>query len=560
MNCCLQLNVYSWNWSSFESFFTTPSITEEHLHTSSDSVEDALSYFLQTLTGEKLLELVGLSIDQAQEIFRTHEILADLVADGSIYAQAEGIIKEIFCHASRFFHQVMEILISVTGFDEIMDQKASPYDHVMSAFEGKMKLESYLALLGGPTVIFTTLFALLESAAVAACLTVLVVAVLFLAIPLYQRYLRPCPKAYQGLCNISQKVMQKQMEPSFARKDLLVQMENAFRLGKGVLLTGKSGVGKSTLIQSLAESIDQGTSADFLQGGQVFSVNAHQMKQHTWDGLTLPSIAEYFQWHTKQFVLFVDEVESIFQESGVDGKMDQMFLTFKDQFPYIICATTTEQYENSIKNQEPFMRRFVHIEIPPMSKEEIELALYEHVHRAYPEVRLEEEALSYIVEKALNLPVQTTQMDAAFSLLRFALCRMHLPSHKDKECLLHKKDQELRKIALQSLHGQKRLTKDEIASFEKKKHEFSQLKKELAQEKDDIQKIHKLEKKRFALEQTSYALAANCQERAWWEHQAHIVVLDRWIQQKRQKIGLPFSMNKNLVDTVLQEFSYLYVK
>jgi hypothetical protein len=234
-------------------------------------------------------------------------------------------------------------------------------------------------------------------------------------------------------------------------------------------------------------------------------------------------------------------------------------LTFQDQFRFVICATTTDQYQRTIQNKEDaFNRRFEAIEIKPLGEKELEIALYDYLHFKAPELILEEGIVPYILTKTSEFQSGTSQIDGATALLSNSIRHATLFSFQSLENELNNLNIEIESLKKRFLHSSNAASKPEIEEYTQKTKTLSQKKELLAKKQQEISRIKKIEKICLSLKWAGYILAADIdkenplKKKKWLVNQACHKMLSNFIIKKRQEIGLPISLNKSLVDEIIK--------
>lgn len=529
-------------------------------HEDESKIQSSLEHLLDLFDNKKLKLFTGLNDQEIKNTIEMQALLKEDAFKNVLKNKSKAILKELSSQFFYFCHHIIEMIISLTGLTEVGGRKRHRFENPeIGQYEAKSKLEFYLAILAYPSVIFCSSLAIVGSPALAVLCTALITISTITAIFLYMRYFRPCPQICSGLENLNQKVLRNDNPPNFHRKDILTRIQSAFLAGKGVILTADPGVGKTTLVDTFAEFIVSKECKSFLLNAQLFSANANDMKD--FDGFSLSTAASVFAAHKNDFVLFVDEIESIFKHDANGNKNSESFLTFHDKFKYIICATTTKQYERTIKNSEDaFNRRFVQIEVKPLKPEELNIALHEYLHHRAPELILERDVIPYIMQEASKFNPKTSQIDAATSLLSTAIVSASLLTLDalEAECASIQLEVELTKK--QFLHqGIPSVTDEEIEIFNQKLKALQERQAVLAVKQKCLDKIKRLEKLCLKFKWSCYLLAEEIKngnadkQKEWLASQACYKIFSTFIAKKRQKLGLPASLNKKLIDRIINQ-------
>lgn len=519
-----------------------------------------LGQFLQMMDAEGLKRLTNLDDQKVRENIQAQTILKDEAVKSVLQAKGKAIWKELSVEVFYFIHHLIDVCITWTGLTEVKGHsKRNMFNIEMGAYEAKAKIEAYLALLGYPSIIFASAFAICNSAVVAGAATAGIVICSLLMIPIYMRYLRPCPKEYDGLKNLNDKILQKNYVPIYKRRDVLMRIQNAFSAGKGVILTAAPGVGKTTIVDSLAELIVTKQSEKFLWNAQLFSANASRMGDDM-IGLNLNGLDNTFKNHSNKVVFFFDEIASIFRENVLRGRPSESLLTFHHDYRYIICATTTEQYNATIRDrEESFNRRFVHIEIQPLERTELEIALYELLHFKAPELAVQEDVIPYIIDKASTFNAQTSQVDAATSLLSAAIVKATVLTGGDIDSEVNALSLELESLQKNMLHkGPSSTFTEDIQRYQQVENDLKAKKILLTKRRAELTKIKKLEQACLKFKHATYKLASEVKNdnprktQQWLKKQAYFKILSEYLMHKKVKVGLPSSINKELIDQIIR--------
>lgn len=537
---------------------------------SDDKFFKRLQAFLAHLNNQDLINLTGCDKESLKLLVDKNALIKDKALQSVLKTKGKAIWNELSAETIHFAHHIIQMLISMTGYAEFRDNTRSNYSNELpSSYSAKATLEFYLSLLAYPSVLFASCFAVVGSAPIAMAATGLFIAATLLFIPVYLRYLRPCPSQMRGLKNLNQKMIRSTECPPYERSDILYKIQNAFCQGKGVVLYGDSGNGKTTLIDTLALLIIQKRAkegAKFLNNVQLFSVNANAFKNGNYDVLEL--ISDYFGDYTKSFSLFIDEVGVLFnkdkdQKDGDQKDLSKSLLTFLDSFPYVICATTKAEYEKYIKNDETVNeRRLKPIELKPLETDEMAAALHQYLHHVAPELSVESNininnkvfktAIEYIVDKAAVYNPKTSKIDAAMSLLKLTISKATKINFDDLENSVSKLEKEIAVLQNQLVHSNSM----ESELYKNKQKELVESKKKLTEKEQKLERIKKVEKISLSLKSQGYQLAVEGSHeipRKWLVNQAAYQLCSEFLTIQRNDLGLPTGINKNLIDGILAE-------
>lgn len=168
--------------------------------------------------------------------------------------------------------------------------------------------------------------------------------------------------------------------PAIARGEELKKMKLALlRKDKSVLLIGKEGVGKTSLVQGLAYEIDQNKAHPLLNQYKILKISANKLLSGTeYRGEFEKKVEELLE-EIKQYekiIIYFEEIHTIMGLGKAKGVNLDLPNTLK---PYLasgsvrlIGDTTTEEFEEYIKPDKAFARRFKIITVEEPTKEALQ--------------------------------------------------------------------------------------------------------------------------------------------------------------------------------------------
>lgn len=176
---------------------------------------------------------------------------------------------------------------------------------------------------------------------------------------------------------------------------------------KNVILTGKAGVGKTAIVQNVAERINEKEVPKRLSNKQIYSLDINCLLA----GTTLRGqFEERLQEILKIFsndenkIMFIDEIHMI-KGTGkdVDAPSDmsnimKQYLSNGDL--QVIGATTNDEYKKYISGDKALTRRFRTIEVTQLSKTNVIEILYDikSNYQEYHDVKVSNDVLDLIVD------------------------------------------------------------------------------------------------------------------------------------------------------------------
>jgi ATP-dependent Clp protease ATP-binding subunit ClpB len=235
------------------------------------------------------------------------------------------------------------------------------------------------------------------------------------------------------------------LDPVIGRsKEIRAVMEILGRRGKNnPVLVGPAGVGKTAIVEGLADAIVKGKVPDVLEGKIVYSLDLGSLMAGTkYRGEfeeRLQSLLKFIKAQNGQSILFIDELHQLVGAGRNDGAMDAANL-LKPALArgelHCIGATTPEEYQKYILSDSALDRRFRSVPVDEPTKEdavEILMGIREkmEIHHG---IKISDDAIynavflssQYITDK--NLPDKAIDLiDEASSALKLSAEAM--PAH-----------------------------------------------------------------------------------------------------------------------------------
>lgn len=317
------------------------------------------------------------------------------------------------------------------------------------------------------------------------------------------------------LTNLNTLASEGKLDPVIGRtKEIRAVMEILGRRGKNnPVLVGSAGVGKTAIVEGLAEAIVAGKVPDVLQGKVVYSLDMGALMAGTkYRGEfeeRLQTLLKFIKENASESILFIDEMHQLVGAGKTDGAMDAANL-LKPALARgelnCIGATTQDEYQKYILGDSALDRRFRPVPVEEPSVEdaiEILMGIREKLEMHHG-IKISDEAIynsvilsnQYITDK--NLP------DKAIDLVDEASSALKL-SAEAMPAKLAELEAEIRskKVYLQIEPTNEEL-KQEISELEIK---FNEGKKTWESEVLSLKKVselkNQLDRYKFELEQAS---------------------------------------------------------
>ncbi len=240
------------------------------------------------------------------------------------------------------------------------------------------------------------------------------------------------------LVNLNELAEQGKLDPVIGRaKEIRSVMEILGRRGKNnPVLVGPAGVGKTAIVEGIAEAIVKGKVPDVLEGKTVYSLEMGSLMAGTkYRGEfeeKLQGLIKFIKGLSGQAILFIDEIHLLVGAGKTDGAMDAANL-LKPALArgelHCIGATTFDEYQKFIMGDSALDRRFRPVTVNEPSKEdavEILMGIREKMEMHHG-IKISDEAIynsvflsdQYITDK--NLPDKAIDLiDEASSALKLS--------------------------------------------------------------------------------------------------------------------------------------------
>jgi ATP-dependent Clp protease ATP-binding subunit ClpC len=242
--------------------------------------------------------------------------------------------------------------------------------------------------------------------------------------------------------DLTQLAREDKLDPVIGRDDEILRVIQVLsrRTKNNPVLIGEAGVGKTAIVEGLAQKIAHDDVPEILSGKQVTQLDMGGMVAGTrFRGEfeeRLKGVMEEIQRAEGEIILFIDEIHSVVGAGGAMGALDassMMKPALARGDLRCVGATTLDEYRRYIEKDSALERRFAPIFVEePSVDETIEmLAGLRDRYEAHHNVRFTEEALSsaarlsqrYVTDR--RLPDKAVDLiDEAASKLRVAIYSM----------------------------------------------------------------------------------------------------------------------------------------
>ncbi|WFE40127.1 ATP-dependent Clp protease ATP-binding subunit [Micromonospora sp. WMMD998] len=230
-----------------------------------------------------------------------------------------------------------------------------------------------------------------------------------------------------------------QIDPVIGRADEIEQAVEILsrRTKNNPVLIGEAGVGKTAIVEGLAERICDGDVPQTLIGKRVIQLDLSGLVAGTrYRGdfeERLKKVIDEIRAHRDELIIFLDEIHTLVGAGGAgsEGGMDASNM-LKPALARgelrVIGATTLDEYRRSIEKDAALARRFQPVLVPEPSVEDTVAILrgLRDRYEAHHQVRFTDEALVAAVELADRYVTDRFLPDKAIDLIDQAGARVRL--------------------------------------------------------------------------------------------------------------------------------------
>ena len=297
--------------------------------------------------------------------------------------------------------------------------------------------------------------------------------------------------------DLNQKCLNSEVDPVIGREDEINQVIEILsrRCKNNPLLIGEAGVGKTAIVEALANRIVLGLVPESLKNKRILSVSMASLIAGTkYRGEFEERINKIIKEveATPDIILFIDEVHTLIGAGGAEGAIDASNI-LKPALARgkikLIGATTTDEYLQFLEKDKALDRRFQRIKVVEPSKEKTIdiLTKMKSIYESFHHTSISDEIILEIVSLCDEFIHNRRFPDKAIDILDEVCVKTALTKNKDEE-KLEKLQQKLNMI--------KKLKKDEIV-----KEDFfkaTELKNEQSKLESKINKLQLKNQKNMA--------------------------------------------------------------
>ena len=291
--------------------------------------------------------------------------------------------------------------------------------------------------------------------------------------------------------DLTKKAIDGKLDPVIGRNEEIQRVIQVLsrRTKNNPCLIGESGVGKTAIIEGLAQKIANGDVPEILRDKQVFSMDISGMVagakyRGDFEERIKKALAEVKK--SGNIILFIDEIHTIVGAGSAEGAIDASNILkpiLARGEIQLIGTTTIEEYRKYIEKDSALERRFSPINVPePGEKDTIQILKgLRDRYEAHHNVRITDEAISAAVELSVRYINDRFLPDKAIDLIDEAASKARLKAYTEPQ-LLKKLEEELEKIEKDKAEAIRSQKFEKAAELRDKQNELTE-KKEKEEEK-----------------------------------------------------------------------------
>ncbi len=238
------------------------------------------------------------------------------------------------------------------------------------------------------------------------------------------------------------------------------------------VLIGEPGVGKTAIVEGLAQKIVRGEVPSFLENKRILSLDLSLIVAGTkYRGQFEERLKQIMREliENPQYVVFIDELHTLVGAGSAEGSLDAANIlkpALSRGEIQCIGATTPAEFRKSIEKDRSLERRFQSVKVPPPSEEEA-VSILEGVrerYEAFHQVRYTEDAIEAAVQQSNRYIPDRFLPDKAIDVIDEAGARVKLRVRRESSGRDLLTDERIGRAAYQldSLPGARLTEEDDV--------------------------------------------------------------------------------------------------
>lgn len=309
--------------------------------------------------------------------------------------------------------------------------------------------------------------------------------------------------------NLNNKVINKEIEDIIGReKEVSRLIEIICRKNKSnPLLIGDAGVGKTAIVEALAERIVEGTVPLKLQNKKIISVSMANLVSGTkyrgeFEEKVLKLVNELEK--NNDVILFIDEIHTLVGAGGAEGAIDANNI-LKPALARgkikVIGATTINEYKKYIEEDKALARRFQTILVEEPDKDSL-LNILKRIKTNYEEyhgVEIKDEILEYIIDIANKYLIYRKEPDRSIDILDEVSSRVSIFDNnylkenckykKELSLLIDKKNDCIKSNNFEEAIEYRKREREILNLINKNDYKLSNIKRKITISKEDVNRV-----------------------------------------------------------------------
>lgn len=223
-----------------------------------------------------------------------------------------------------------------------------------------------------------------------------------LLLAVYQRWFKPIPNEIVHCKNLEKLQDSGLINKKMGQIEPLCQLISALMAGSNILIVGRSGEGKTTLIHHLIQWKNEGKLPEILAKLKYFSLHCGDLMGHGTFGHAemIGQTKDKIEGYEKNLLIFFDEIDQLVTKDTCFQTFKQKFLNEDEPHPQFVAATTPKGLEKIVKQDEDgsFMQRVVLIVLDPADDNQCRLVIEEYLQREANGIPVTGEGIQKIIE------------------------------------------------------------------------------------------------------------------------------------------------------------------
>ena len=351
--------------------------------------------------------------------------------------------------------------------------------------------------------------------------------------------------------DLTKKALNHEIDPVIGRDDELLRVMEILsrRTKNNPLLIGDAGVGKTAIVEALAQLIVLNQVPDKLKNKRLISVSIASLVAGTkYRGEFEERVTKMLKEieNDDTIILFIDEIHTLMGAGGAEGAIDAANI-FKPALArgklQLIGATTIDEYKQSIEKDKAIERRFqvVVIEEPKSDKVYDILLKLKPLYEKFHHVKISDDGLRFIIQLTDKYMHDRRQPDKAIDVLDEVCAKVSLVADKDSKTL-HKYQEKLTELVDKK---NKYIQQEDFEKASALKTEEKELSSSI--NTIELKRMKARGVKRVRLSDIADVVSTKAKVPIYEIHSASLKLLERLEKQLKQKI---YGQNQAIIQLV----------